>query len=154
MHLTRYHDVNEFYARAEAFLVAHEAEHCLILGLCNVLRHRPERYPEFYLALVEDDGSIVAAALRTLPHNLTLSLIDLALINEAVDLLVRDIVAVYPDLPGVGAASDVGAAFVAHWKLRTGQDYIRQIAERIFKVARVNPPMGILGKFRIFHHLR
>ena len=51
-----------------------EAEHNLLLGLLGRLRRDQRSYgSDPYLALVEDGGRIVAAALRTPPHNVVLS---------------------------------------------------------------------------------
>ena len=46
MHLTRYRaNPAAFARRAEPYLLAREAEHCLQLGLCSSLVHTPAEYP-------------------------------------------------------------------------------------------------------------
>jgi hypothetical protein len=74
MELTRFEDVRRFYAEAEAFLLADEAHHNLLLGICTRLIEQPEyaQQPP-YFAVVRDRGEIVAAALMTPPHNLVLA---------------------------------------------------------------------------------
>ena len=52
----------------------------VILGLAGRLRHRPDLFgsEQPYFAVLEDRGRVVGAALRTPPHNLVLSELDLA----------------------------------------------------------------------------
>lgn len=70
MEIVRYQHIDRFAARVEPFLVTHEAEHNLMLGIINQLRSsaiQPEG--ELYLATVEAQGQVVAVGLRTPPHN-------------------------------------------------------------------------------------
>ena len=74
MRVERHADIEAFLAWAGAFLGEREAEHNLILGLSSTLVRDPHAYgSEPYLATAEEDGRVVAAALRTPPHNLVLS---------------------------------------------------------------------------------
>jgi GNAT superfamily N-acetyltransferase len=91
--------VAEFLERGGPFLLAREAEHNLILGLATRLLPNPRRYGcDPYLAVVETEGRVVAAALRTPPHGLVLSEIDDA---RAIDTIATDVHDVFGDLPGV-----------------------------------------------------
>ena len=77
MQLERFGDVGAFAARVEPYLLAHEATHCLPLGLLATLLGEPLPNGETpYMALVEDEGGAVAlVALRTPPFGLILSLL-------------------------------------------------------------------------------
>ena len=91
----------EFLERGAPLLLADEARHNLILGIAGTLRDHPELYPDHALWLVEDDGAVVGAALRTRPYNLVLSRGT----DEAVALLAR---AIDEQIPGVvGARPEV-----------------------------------------------
>jgi hypothetical protein len=69
MNLTRFASPHDFNVRAEAFLLAHEAEHNLMLGLTASLRLNPNLYgSQPYFAVVEDAGQVIAAALMTPPR--------------------------------------------------------------------------------------
>jgi hypothetical protein len=77
MRVARHARVEDFLASAGDFLVEREAEHNLIIGLCERLRAEPRLYGhDPYFAVAEDRGRILAAALRTPPHNLVLSEVD------------------------------------------------------------------------------
>jgi hypothetical protein len=54
MHLLRFTDVGRFLGRAESFLVEHEAEHGLILGICATLLQGGLTEHPPYLAVVEE----------------------------------------------------------------------------------------------------
>src|SRR6266542_6996388 len=88
--------VAAFAERAEPFLLRNEAAHNLILGITADLfrtqgrSSQPVEPP--YLATVEAGDQVVAAAVRTPPYNLVLSVVEAAHADRVVDLLVRDVV--------------------------------------------------------------
>ncbi|MDQ2911254.1 MAG: hypothetical protein M3R39_09620, partial [Actinomycetota bacterium] len=135
MHVERYERVDEFLARAGAFLAAREAEHNLILGFSARLRHEPRLFGEdAYLAVVEEDGEVLAAALRTPPHNLVLSEVD---DEGAIEPLVADVRAAFATLPGALGPTEAVARFAELWQAATGARGHRALAERIFRAESV-----------------
>ena len=146
MDVHRYEQAEGFLERAGDFLAAREAEHNLILGLSARVRHDPLIYGEPpYLAAVEDGGKIVAAALRTPPHNLVLSEID---DEGAIDLIAGDVGAVFDSLPGVVGPIRPVARFAELWQDATGARGHLAIAQRIFRADRVEAPSGVPGRMR------
>jgi predicted GNAT family acetyltransferase len=142
----RYAEAGAFLDHAGEFLAAREADHNLILGLCSRLRHEPRLFGEApYLAVVEDDGLVVAAALRTPPHHLVLSEID---DEGAIEPLARDVRAVFESLPGAIGPTGAVARFAALWQAATGAGGHRALAERIFRAESVEPPQGVAGRMR------
>ncbi len=149
MRLVRFDDAPAFYARADQFLLAREAEHNLMLGLCSTLIQQPGHYQDPYMVLVADGDAVVAAALRTPPFNLVLSLIlDEARAGAALDLIARDTHALYGTLPGVGGPIPVSQTFAAQWHALTGQPYRISMRERIYRLDAVTPVTGVPGTFR------
>jgi predicted GNAT family acetyltransferase len=150
MDLTRFEAAAAFYQRAEPFLLAHEAEHNLMLGLCATLIQQPGSYESApYLALVTEGDNIFAAVLRTPPYNLILSLIpDEADADAVFGLIARDAHALYGALPGVIGPSAVSRAFSERWQALTGQSYRVGMQERIYRLDTVIPATGVPGRFR------
>ena len=146
MQLTRFADVGAFYARAAAFLLGHEAANNLILGACIRVLDRPETsQPPRYLAVVEDDGAVVAAALFTPPYRPVLALSPLP---AAAGLIAQELTIDSPELPGVlGPVAEV-RAFVERWTALTGQPGRCTMAERIYELTAVTPPTGVPGRLR------
>jgi hypothetical protein len=151
MNLTRFTSPADFQRRAEPFLVAHEAEHNLMLGLVSTLV-RGSRFSDDppYLAVVEDDaGVVVACALRTPPFNVTLSLIPGDVWREqAIALLVEDLRITYGQLSGVTADAAIARAFADEWRRVTGEAYRVTMAERIYQLDTVIPVSGVPGTMR------
>jgi predicted GNAT family acetyltransferase len=145
MQITRFEAAEDFYQRAESFLLAYEAEHCLILGLCSTLIQQPGYYQNPYLALVEDGQAVLAAALMTPPHNLVLSLTSHP---EVFRLIANDLYADFKELPGVSGPTELCQQFAAAWQERSGQAYRLSISERIYRLDKVNPIAGVSGQFR------
>jgi len=142
----RHQETADFLQHAGEFLAAREAEHNLILGLSSRLREDPFAFGEApYLAAVEDDGRIVAAALRTPPHNLVLSEIDdLA----ALEPLCADVLLAFDALPGATGPTEDVARFAKLWEAATGARGRRAISERIFRAEHVEPPPSVAGRMR------
>ena len=77
MELQRYTDVEAFLAAAGDFLVAREAEHNLLLGVCQTVRDTPDAYTAPpYFATVSDGDRILTVALQTPPFQLVISEVD------------------------------------------------------------------------------
>jgi len=146
LHLQTYTDPHEWYTRVEAFLLEREAEHNLIFGLSHIVRHQPDIYPDFYLAVVTDDtGRIVGAALRTAPHNLILSHFTNP---DAVRLLAESIEPLVKLLPGVTGAPAEIDAFVPVWHQLTGQPYEVEMPQKIYALRTVIPARPTAGMLR------
>ena len=140
-------DADALMALAGEFLLAHEAEHCLILGLAGNLQRGIMALDVSPLLAVVIDGAaddrVVAAALRTPPYNLVLSMVDDL---NAVDSLAEALVA--EPLPGVSGPREVAARFAGDWTARTGRRVRRSMAERIFRLTAVREPRPAQGRMR------
>ena len=133
-------DVDEFDRLAGEFLRAREAEHNLILGLCSSLRAAQMTAPSPrmgagqptlppYFAVVTSGDTVVAAAMRTPPHNVILSTSH---DDRAIDLIVDDLLAVAPDVPGVIGDKGRALRFAERWTKSTQRAHQLRTAERIF----------------------
>jgi predicted GNAT family acetyltransferase len=130
--------VDEFLAVAGSFLEAREAENNLLFGIASAIRATPEVFaddPPRFATVTEAAGRVVAATLRTPPHNQVLSSIDdLAAVDALVDAFREE------SLPGVLGPTEAAARFAAGWTDATGQAAGIEVAERIFRLERVIPP--------------
>ena len=141
-------EVDAFMAIAGDFLGAREAEHCLILGLAGTLHVGVVTLSEPPLFAVVVDGAaddrVLAAALRTPPYNLVLSLVEDL---DAVDALAGTLEG--EPLPGVSGPGDAAARFAEAWTARTGRHARRSMAERIFRLSAVRAPRPAPGRMRL-----
>ncbi len=144
--LARFSDPAAYRARAEAFLMTHEAANNLQLGLTSALMHKPDLFGEsLYFAVVEAGPEVVAAALMTPPHRL---IVAHCLRPAALDLIVRDVYAFRPETPGVIGLADVSRQAAERWAALTGRAVSRGMAERIYQLTRARPPEGVSGRLR------
>lgn len=146
MNLTRYDDVRAFSERVDPFLVTHEAEHTLLLGLCTDLQRTGAYRQPPYLGCVGKDGAVVAVAMMTPPFPVALSCVnDL----DALPLLAAD---VYDfsggGARGVGGVAEASRAFAEAWQRHTGQGYHRFMAQRLYRLDQVKPVQGVAGECR------
>ncbi|MEW6047344.1 MAG: GNAT family N-acetyltransferase [Bacillota bacterium] len=144
--LERFDAPAEFYRRAAGFLLNHEADHNLMLGIANGLIEHPERVQgQPYLAIVLDGGTVVAAAVMTPPRNLVLSRVSAA---DGLWLIAEDVYREYRRLPGVLGPSPVSLTFADRWQRRSGQPFQKARALRIYQLDQVRPASRAPGDLR------
>lgn len=152
--IRRVDSVDGFVAAAGEFLVAREAEHNLILGICSGLQALAapdgptgDATPMFIVASSGD--RVVLAAVRTPPYNLVLSEVDEAGGAAALETLEALADALTGEhLPGVlGPAEHVGT-FAARWCAANGRQPRLAMSERIMRLTAVRPPWPTPGQIR------
>lgn len=146
MQLHRFHDIKEFCDRTQAYLLQHEAEHNLLLGITHTLLYYPDRYPNPpYLATVEAEGNIVAVAMRTSPHKLVLSKVKAL---TALALIAHDLYGNQEKPPGVSGLVAEAQTFVDAWQTLTGQLYQLTMQMRIHQLTAVQTVSAAKGFLR------
>lgn len=146
MQLMRFTEAGAFARRAEPYLLEREAVHNLQLGLCSTLVSDPTRYADPLMALVEQEGEVLAVALRTPPFNLVLSEVRRP---EAISLLVRELRGAGLELPGVLGPAAVSRSFAAQWQALAGQPNQPSMSMRIYQLDQVSPVGGVPGQLRM-----
>jgi uncharacterized protein len=141
MEVVQLADPVEFLQRAGPLLLADEARHNLIVGLAGTLRDKPKRYPAFALLLVEDEGMVLAAALRTLPFRLVLA-------QPASRDALLALAAAVDDLPGVVGGVPEASDFADAWSARTGAVARIESRQGVYALHRVVPPRPASGSVR------
>lgn len=141
----RFEAVEAFLEETGDFLAAREAEHNLIFGICSWLRSNPELVDDApgFLSVTNTEGRVVAASLRTPPHNQVLSTVDDA---AAVDLLADALRG--EQLPGALGPRDVVARFADRWTAGGSSRWLLGTRERIFRLERVIAPPSPPGAWR------
>jgi uncharacterized protein len=143
--LHRFDSIDKFWNETQAYLLQHEAENNVLLGIIHTLRYNPARYPApHYLGMVEIDGEIVATAIRTPPHKLLLSKVSNL---DALTLMVEDLR--QERLLGVMGLLPEVEIFVRSWQAITGQSYQLSTAMKIHQLQAVQPAANATGFLRL-----
>ena len=146
MRVERHADAESFLAQAGPFLLEREAEHNLALGLAGRLRFDPRTYGEDpYFAVALEGEQVVAATLRTPPHNLVLSEVD---DEGALEQLGEDAASAFGSLPGVTGPRTPVERFARLWQARSGAAAHVAMRLRIYRAEEVAPPEGVPGTMR------
>jgi predicted GNAT family acetyltransferase len=147
LRLERPSDVSRFETQAGAFLRAHEAENNLSLGLITGIKAGRTFGPRPpYFAVARRGDAVIAAALRTPPHNLILTA---GTDTEALSLIVDDAFGAMPDTPGLSGPTELAASAARLWSARAGTGARVVMAQRIYQLTRVIPPRPASGGARI-----
>jgi predicted GNAT family acetyltransferase len=136
----------DFLQRAEAFLMTREVANCVPLGIANQMRLYPNRVTRPpYLATVEHDGQVLAAAAMTPPMRLVLAFTES---REALNALAEDVASVDRSIPGVSGPVPSSRWFAEQWQRLTGATFPQVMAERLYQLTKVAQPVGVPGAAR------
>jgi len=146
--LQTYTDAAAYLAVTAPDFSRDEARHGLIYGVAERLRTTPEHFQTApYLATVQDEGQLVAAALMTPPHNL-LVYAAVAEPAAAFTLIAQNLAATGWQPPGVNGVTAWSQSFAAVWQQVTGATVTPRMALRVFALQEVFPPAGVPGFMR------
>src|SRR5258708_34483570 len=127
MNVMRWGTGADFWGRAEAFRMTHEVVNCVPLGIANQLRLYPEHFKrQPYLATIEDDGQVLAAAVMTPPNHLLLAF---TVSHAALNALAADVASFDPATAGVSGAAPYLQWFAEQWPSLTGVTFERIMPE-------------------------
>jgi uncharacterized protein len=152
MKITRYQAAADFLARAQASLERHEAANNLMISIVMRLKEHPERIKTPpYLATVEDDGALVAAAFMTPPQRVG---IHSESAGPAVDpaplrLIAADLIAGGWTVPGTIGSAEASRAFAEVWTAAAGGSLRLLRHLRVYELRQVTAPTGVPGILRV-----
>lgn len=145
MQLYRFDNIQEFWHNAQEYLLQHQAEHNLLLGILHTLLHYPERYLAApYLAFVKGKSNILAIAIRTPPRKLILSKAENL---NALALFAQDLQD-NQELTGVSGLTAEVETFLQAWQTLTGKSYQQTRAMRIHQLTQVEEVAKARGCLR------
>lgn len=147
MFITTYQDPDQFLLKTRPTLEKDEVTNSLLLGIAGSIKTSP-LYTNFYLATVEDESGLLAAACMTPPHNIILANLEGASV-EAFTLLIQDLLRGNWPVPGVIGPAPIAEKFAQTWTKQTGQQYKVDLLERLFILDRVTPPERAAGELRV-----
>jgi GNAT superfamily N-acetyltransferase len=145
MRVSSLDDAVTFEAAAAPLLQRDPAGNNLPLGIVQSLLDRPDIYPEAFFWIVEHEGSVVGAALRTPPYPLVLAdPID----PGVVEALVTSLVDAGTSPRGVTANEPWASRFAGAWTAATGVSWRVSIGQGVFRLTSVQPPRPTPGAAR------
>jgi GNAT superfamily N-acetyltransferase len=143
--LRAHDDVASFLRAAGPVLLADEARHNLVFGICSTLADSPGMYPVFHLWTVEDGGHVVGAATMTPPFNL---LVAKPVRADALEFVAGRLHGLGLELPGVTGALPEADLFADAWERLTGARRRLQMAQGIYRARSARVPEGVPGDVR------
>ena len=138
MNITCYCNAKAFCARVLPYLLQHEAENNLMIGIMLRLADGTGRWGDEppVLVAVEEQGQVVAAALQTPPYNLQLTRME----EKTITSLVEFLRAAQLIFPGVLGPEESVEAFAACWSVEAGLPAEREKRLGVYQLASVISP--------------
>ncbi len=141
-------DARAFAAIAGPFLRAQLEREQLARVLAGVLQGRYAEHANHFATVLDDDGTLIAVAMRTPPQSLMCTSLPApaAVAVTLIDAwLARD-----PDLVGVGAEPATARAIAAAWRCRTGGESELEVRMAMHAATTIeDPPQRVAGRLRL-----
>lgn len=149
MNLIKYEDPLSFQSAVQDYLLIHEAENNLPLGiLSNIIAGEYLDNPP-YLSLVEQDGKIQLIVMRTPPYPVLFSFKNKPIDEEAVKLVIEDLQQVFgSELTGMTGNKKLLSRLVDAWQMTSDADGKLKMAMRIYKLEQVTALNDAPGSMR------
>ena len=140
-----HHDVATFVALARPLLESDPVRHTVALTLSHVLMRAPDSTGDPPVLLtVHREECLAGAAICTPPRGVIVSALPAGSTGAAVKALAL----AYPGLPGAFGPRDVAEVFARDWATSTGASVHEQMAQRLYGLHRLTPPVGVAGTVR------
>jgi predicted GNAT family acetyltransferase len=150
MKIERLSNPTEFLSRACYTLASNEARWGLIYGIAKKLVDNPHAYgnPDPWFLVISDDKGLCAVAMRTPPFKVLLAHFSGDL--ESVTTVLADSISQLSDtIPGIVGDKEVADRFMEHWSLKHKTIIKGKIAQRLYRLKKVNPVKLSPGKIRL-----
>ena len=149
MIINQFSEPKVFQEKISSFLVRHEAENNLTLGILNGLiageysDHKP------YMGFVEEGGEPLIAAICTPPHPAIISYQDPSPEQRAVELQLEDLMDFLgEDFKGISGDKVLLEGMKKAWETLSGKTAQLKMSMRIYKLEIVEPPPDVPGHAR------
>jgi predicted GNAT family acetyltransferase len=143
-----YTNANSFLANTRSELESSEAANSLMLGICGQLANHPERSKTTpCLKTIEDENSLVLAAIMTPPHKLVVYGHQGDL-DGAARILIEELVGEGWQIPGVLGPSAIASKVAKSWTEVTGQEYRLEGQQKVYELRKVASSVPERGKLK------
>ena len=142
-------DVRDFMSRAGDLLAKDEAKYGLIYGITSRLMDNPKAYGTAvpWFCTLEEGTELRAVAIRTPPFKVLLAYFS-GDPSSAAEHLAGAISEFSPIIPGTMGEKEIAEPFVENWCKEHGVSVEDKMAERVYRLDRVNDIIYAHGVFR------
>ena len=143
--LEKYADAKAFRDIAYPLMLEHEGQNCLGIGIIDTIINAPERYPEFYLAIILNDSKPIGAAWITPPHPLGITDVPKDAYGTVIEFA-RSL----PNMPtGIVGPADSVSKIVDLWTASANTRIRSKMSQRIYELRKVDFEPKVSGAFRL-----
>jgi hypothetical protein len=149
--MIKYHkNAAEFLSRTGKYLAKDEARYGLIMGLSKVVENNPHRYgpDDPWFCSIGTGEEINAAAMRTPPRMVLMAHFS-GDIEANAGRLMTAVSKNFKVLPGVVGDKELADSFAEKWRNTYGIKIANTMAQRIYRLVKVNDVLLSPGKFRV-----
>lgn len=144
MKVQDYPDAREYWAKVGDFLLRHEAENCLAIGVAQTIIDYPDRHSKYHLFTIEADGDTLGCGWMTPPHPLGLTAVP----SDAIPLLIEYARSIAP-IFGVFGPVPTATAFERAWCAATSCSVASTMTQRLFTLSSLTWAPSVEGTFRV-----
>jgi predicted GNAT family acetyltransferase len=149
MDIQEYKKAADFLTHTKKYLNQNEARYGLVVGIAKRLVDKPHYYGQEdpWFCSVQEKGVIHAITIRTPPFSVIVLQFSGA-IETIADALVGAVLGKYQKIPGAVGDKGLVDVFVKRWCEKTGNKIKDVMAQRIYRLDKVNDVPVAPGRFR------
>jgi GNAT superfamily N-acetyltransferase len=150
MKIKHYRNATDFLAHAGSYLAKDEARYGLILGIAKAVEVMPQRYGQEkpWFCSIGTENTINAVTIRTPPHMVIVSYFS-GDIEAVVGTIVGAVSNSFKNVPGVIGDKELANPFAKQWCRQFGVTIRDTMAQRIYRLDKVNDIVPSPGRFRV-----
>jgi predicted GNAT family acetyltransferase len=150
MKVKYYTNPTDFLAQTGSYLAQDEARYGLVLGIAKAVEVMPHRYGQEkpWFCSIGVENTINAVAIRTPPH-MVIVLYFSGDIEALVETLIAAVSECFKSIPGVIGDKELADVFAKRWCEKYGVTIQSTMAQRIYRLDKVNDVPMPPGKFRV-----
>jgi uncharacterized protein len=136
MELKQFEDVNEFALRAEPILSKGEDVYSLFFGVQQAIK--AGRYENPFMAIIEEDGEVLALFQMTPPHPLNLIFVDENRLEECMDLLIKNLLELEIEISSIISLKPWAYLFAEKWEAKTEMTHKLLMDQGVYRLDNLN----------------
>ena len=135
MNFQRYENVEAFANRVTPFLEENEDKFSLFLGVLE--RIKAGAYENPYMAIIEENGQLLAIFQMTPPHPLNIIFVDEHQISTCTDLCITELINHSVPVESIISVKEWAFQFAQKWQEKTGGKYSMMMDQGLYRLDQV-----------------
>ncbi|TYS57504.1 GNAT family N-acetyltransferase [Sutcliffiella horikoshii] len=131
-----YDNAHDFEGKIESFLLEKEDVFSLFYGVLQAIK--AGNYENPFMAVIEEDGNVLAFLQMTPPHPLNFVFVDENRLEEIIDFFIRNMVELEIEFSSIISLKEWAYQVARKWEVKTGKSHQLLMDQGLYRLNKVN----------------